>query len=231
MSIGIMRTIFDNKKDITEASDVLFLLCLADWCNDEGMCFPKIQTICDKTRLSRRTVFSKMTKFEEMGWLTRENREGTSSVYTLCIPSAVIAPPEKSETVALTPRTDCTPSILTINNHYSKKIESKKEKPHRKDPIHDSLVFVTGYPAGSFNGLVTANLRKANPDQSQDWIASEILRRFGPNGLWPKNDWRGIKGQKPTPMQVFQEWDRVLTPCISGKPELTMQRLLEGELR
>jgi Fe2+ or Zn2+ uptake regulation protein len=211
MSIDIMRTIFKNEHDITDPTDVLVLLCMADWCNDEGVCFPKIKTICQKTRLSQRTIYAKLKDFEEKGWVSRENREGTSNIYTLCIPPAVDAPPQKDIAAdAPTSRTDCTPSILTINNHHSKELESKKEKPHRKDPIHDSLVLVTKYPAGSFNGAVTAKLRKANPDKSQEWIANEILRRFGPNGLWPKNDWRGQQGQNPTPMQVFQEWDRVL---------------------
>ena len=66
--------------------------------------------------------------------------------------------------------------------------------------------------SGSFNGKVTAGLKEAEPDKTPEWIASEVIRRFGEDGPWYRMDWRGQKKQRPTPAQVLSEWNRVCPP-------------------
>jgi hypothetical protein len=51
MSIKVMSKVWDGYP--AGGSELLALLALADWSNDDGMCFPSIASIASKTRLSR----------------------------------------------------------------------------------------------------------------------------------------------------------------------------------
>lgn len=48
-------------------SDLLVLLALADFCDDAGEAFPRIDTLCAKTRLSRRAVQRSVAALVELG--------------------------------------------------------------------------------------------------------------------------------------------------------------------
>jgi hypothetical protein len=55
MSIRVMTSVWDDAR--TEAhSELLVLLALADWANDEGHCWPTICALATKARLSERAV-------------------------------------------------------------------------------------------------------------------------------------------------------------------------------
>jgi hypothetical protein len=176
------------------------------------------EEIEDETGLSADSQQTARNKLKAAGVLEEKHSRTEHRIYyRVCIDKLNEAFGEPPITQSVNPRESNrrnpdslkgTTENTTENTIVVNKI--KERKPRAKDPIHDSLVLVTKYPAGSFNGAVTAKLRKANPDKSQEWIAGEIMRRFGPGGSWSKNDWRGQQGQDPTPMQVFQEWNRVL---------------------
>jgi hypothetical protein len=203
-----------NDPEITDIYEAAVFMAIADEADERGVSRPRIEDICRKARCKERSAENQIKSLVAKGKIKVTIRKGTSNEYqilvrTTCTPAPHAAPHDVH--VLSAPNAPHTISALSTKNLNTNSITKPKEqKPKSRDPIHDSLVMVTKYPAGSFNGLVTSKLRKANPDKSQEWIASEILRRFGPNGLWPKNDWRGQQGQNPTPMQVLQEWDRVL---------------------
>lgn len=76
----------------------LVLLALCDNASDEGACFPSIRTLAAKCCMAERTVQGHISAFEADGLLTRVERPGRSTVYTLnprsfCTP-AVSAPPQ-----------------------------------------------------------------------------------------------------------------------------------------
>jgi hypothetical protein len=51
---------------------LLVLLALADFADDEGLCFPRISTIAKKARLSERSVQDALCKLEAIGEIRRE---------------------------------------------------------------------------------------------------------------------------------------------------------------
>lgn len=63
--------------------ELLVLLALADWADDDGQCWPKIPAIAEKSRLSERQVYRVMAAFREAGILTAETGggRGKSNVY------------------------------------------------------------------------------------------------------------------------------------------------------
>ena len=64
------------------------LLCLANFCTDEGLSWPAMQTIQDSTELSRRSIRRVLEELIEGGWIVAENRlypggQQTNDIYRL----------------------------------------------------------------------------------------------------------------------------------------------------
>lgn len=74
-----MTNVWD-RTDIT-STQKLVLLALADWANDEGLCWPSIDRVCVKSSLTRRTVQIAIKDLSEMGLLTQEKSTGRSCKY------------------------------------------------------------------------------------------------------------------------------------------------------
>ena len=66
-------------------TDLLVLLALADWADDEGEAFPKVATIARKSRVSVSTVRRSLRHLESLGLVEVEDRHaaGLSSIYRL----------------------------------------------------------------------------------------------------------------------------------------------------
>lgn len=80
MSVAIMSTVWKLKLPST---DKLVLLAIADNSNDEGVCWPRISTLCQKTCLSERAVQLSIARLHDIGLLTIQERPGRSNVYLL----------------------------------------------------------------------------------------------------------------------------------------------------
>ncbi len=76
MSIKRMTDVWD--KSTHTSSDLLLLLALADMANEDGHCWPGIETLCKKTRLSESTVIRRTRAIEKSGELIvkRNRRHG-----------------------------------------------------------------------------------------------------------------------------------------------------------
>ncbi len=59
------------------------LLALADMANHAGTCWPSIATLARRACLSVRSIFTHLKALEGMGLLTRRQRIGRSSLYSL----------------------------------------------------------------------------------------------------------------------------------------------------
>jgi hypothetical protein len=89
-------------------SQMLIMLALADWANDDGVAWPSIAKLAAKTRKSERTVQNAIKAMCDDGHMHREEIPGVGVRYYLhprndCTP-AESAPPQN-----LHPRKDCTP--------------------------------------------------------------------------------------------------------------------------
>lgn len=84
--------ILGNVWDACAAHDVkgarlVIMARLADYSNDDGICYPSIETICRQLGLGESTVRTAIAELESAGWLRRESRRkgnrNTSNLYHL----------------------------------------------------------------------------------------------------------------------------------------------------
>lgn len=64
-------------------ADKIVLLALADNANDEGFCYPSINTLSGKCGMDERTVRRVIKRLEETGHVTERPRPGRSSTFTV----------------------------------------------------------------------------------------------------------------------------------------------------
>jgi hypothetical protein len=64
MSLQALVWAFDL--DLRPATTKFVLVALADYASDENLCFPSVQTLCDKTCLDRKTVLRALERLEEL---------------------------------------------------------------------------------------------------------------------------------------------------------------------
>lgn len=84
MSIKLMTAVWE-RIDLT-STQKLVLLALADWANDEGLCWPSIDRVAVKASLKRRAVQMTIRSLEESGFLRREELVGRGNKYWVNIP-------------------------------------------------------------------------------------------------------------------------------------------------
>jgi len=84
--------ILGNVWDACAAHDVkgaklMIMARLADYSNDDGVCYPSVETICRQLGLGESTVRTAIAELESSGWLRRESRRkgnrNTSNLYHL----------------------------------------------------------------------------------------------------------------------------------------------------
>ena len=84
MSIKLMTAVWE-RIDLT-STQKLVLLALADWANDDGLCWPSIDRVAVKSSLKRRAVQMTIRSLEESGFLRREELVGRGNKYWVSIP-------------------------------------------------------------------------------------------------------------------------------------------------
>lgn len=72
MSIKQMQKVWEDKT--LEPNKKLIMLSLCDNANDEGFCYPSINTTCSKTGLSKPTVIKHQRELEENNYLLSKKR-------------------------------------------------------------------------------------------------------------------------------------------------------------
>lgn len=102
MSIRIMSAVWE-RQDITPTHK-LVLLALADWANDEGLCWPSIDKLCTKSGLKRRSVQMAIQSLEQAGFLKREEIIGKGCKYW------ILSPVQEMH-----PRIKCTPPVQEMH--------------------------------------------------------------------------------------------------------------------
>jgi hypothetical protein len=105
MSVKIMSQVWDHAP--FEGAALLLLLALADAANDDGWCWPSLETLQKKTRQPKRTVYAAIKTLLENGWLTKDKETQKGRVYfRVSFPAS----PESSATIAQPSATIAQPS-------------------------------------------------------------------------------------------------------------------------
>jgi len=84
MSIKIMTAVWD-REDLS-STQKLVLLALADWANDEGLCWPSINRLATKASLTSRAVQKTIRSLEKVGFIRREEVLGKGNRYWVSTP-------------------------------------------------------------------------------------------------------------------------------------------------
>jgi hypothetical protein len=83
MSIRVMTAVWDNTP--YEGGELLVLLALADWADDQGRCWPSVPSIAQKARMKERQVYNILRKFraDEVIQCEQGGGRGHSTVYLI----------------------------------------------------------------------------------------------------------------------------------------------------
>jgi hypothetical protein len=90
MSIKLMSAVWE-RDDLT-STQKLVLLALADWANDEGLCWPSIDRVALKASLTSRGVQKTIRALEEMQFLRKEEIKGRVNKYWVSLPTNDVHP-------------------------------------------------------------------------------------------------------------------------------------------
>ena len=85
MSIKLTAKAWETNQS---GNDLLVLLALCDFSNDEGMSFPSLKTLCNKAKVGKSTLAYILKAYEDIGVITRErrtrdNKSNTSTLYKI----------------------------------------------------------------------------------------------------------------------------------------------------
>jgi hypothetical protein len=149
MSIKLMTAVWD-REDLS-STQKLVLLSLADWANDEGLCWPSIERVAKKSSLKKRAVQLAIRSLEEMQFIRREEVIGKGNRYWIQIPMQQMHPCTKDippvHQMHETPAPDA-PNTLKIHQLTTKYI--RRELP-------DCI------PADAWNGWVEMRKQRKKP--------------------------------------------------------------------
>jgi hypothetical protein len=93
VSIKIMSAVWDSGK--LNGTELLTCLCLADYANDEGVCWPKMALIARRTRQSERNARRMVERLEKLGAVSRR-RGKYSNFYRISV-AWFMARPDESD--------------------------------------------------------------------------------------------------------------------------------------
>ena len=85
MSIKLTAKAWETNQS---GNDLLVLLALCDFSNDEGVSFPSLKTLCNKAKVSKTTLSYILKAYQEIGVITRtrrtrDNNSDTSTLYQI----------------------------------------------------------------------------------------------------------------------------------------------------
>jgi len=85
------------------------LMALADFANEDGLCWPAVATLCERTGFSERAVQGHLKALEQAGAVTRQDGRGRSTVYRIQVEQAPVKAVDTPAESAPQPRRICTP--------------------------------------------------------------------------------------------------------------------------
>jgi hypothetical protein len=177
MSIRVMTSVWDDP-DTQTHSELLVLLALADWANDDGYCWPTISALAAKSRLSERAVQQILARLTTTGRIERISGGGRGHANEYRV---LITKKPEAETV----------------NQIHRKQNTESKTPNGIQPLGVKRVNLTaekgelGAPHTSYtrqkNNTTTSSLgsndvcssEKADGSSSRSSLAEDLRKVYG----------------------------------------------------
>lgn len=174
------------------STDKLVLLALADWSNDDGICWPSNAQLCRKSGLSERAVRQCIGRLKDAGHLTRDEVPGKGVTYTVHLGRAADDTPARGapgrkcprHVVPKTPARGA-PNTLGTTNTSPKAKPSERMRAAAKrasalptgfkpEMAGKTAAVVDGWPPGRLDDEIDAftDYHQAKGTISKDWQAS-----------------------------------------------------------
>lgn len=142
MSIKIMSDVWANGPE--QQGELLVLLVLSDYANDDGECWPAVESIAQKARITARSVRRILRNLEENGYIQTSANRGRNhtNLYLICLEAlktGQYVPPDISDqnrTLTTKNRTSATVKPDSVSPKPSRTI---KEPPIRADDLFDQF--------------------------------------------------------------------------------------------
>ena len=208
MSIRIMAQVFDAGP--TDKSERLVMLALADFCNDEGECWPAVASIARKAAMTERGARKILRRLEESGWLKTDvgNGRGGCSQYRISLPEN----PEPRS-----PRNPVPPEQERINpEHGSLNPEPRSPEPSRtiKEPSipplspHDILCEILRPQTATDFIAHRKALRKPVTAVAAKRLVNKVRDHPDPDSVFDEsiaNGWQGVFPDRSRPKGVSHD--------------------------
>jgi len=122
----------------TEPSRKAVLISLADQANDDGICWPSVSTMAERTCLDERTVQRAIQDLQAEGHLTVQMRSGRSTIYRL-------HPRHGDTPVTVSPSSQRHPTSVTVTPH-PRHGDTQNRKGTIKEPTTSRLTLPEWLP-------------------------------------------------------------------------------------
>lgn len=210
MSIKLMTSVWDSAD--LNGSDLLVLLALADWSNEEGMSWYSIRKIAQRARVSVRQAQRILTELEEKGYINRderlrENGSHTSNIYQIVFKGG-------GDTYDTTPGDthDTTPGDIAMSPPEPS-LRTNKEEPKVYVFKSNICALYLTY-IGKITPLMQETLIRADQEYQPDWFAKafEIMKGNG------KKSWVYAEG-------ILKNWKESGEPREKRKTKADIERM------
>lgn len=238
MSIELMTGVW--KHGPQNIGERLVLLSLADQANDEGYCWPSMDTIASRCCMSRPGVARIIKRLAEDGWLRIERRVrkhggfGSNGYWLNLEPATAVTAGDSALSSSVTPHvtedyTALSPAVTPLNPHLDPSIESsgEGEEDARTTPADAELVNALGTVCGMSPRLNFWKLKDvAEQLHAEGYTAEQVLACYSrPASWWYGHDWRGKRGEYPKPAQVIE----TIYGAVNFVPVAVARRLSKAE--
>lgn len=126
MSLRFIIHALDGVRGLSAAERVV-LISLAEWANDDGVCWPSLDKIAARVERSRRYVIAVIDELEAKGHLTREGRHQRTTVYRLTDPAA--CPNSEAESTGEPKSTGAAGNTPKVNYRSPDPVNHRSPKP------------------------------------------------------------------------------------------------------
>lgn len=166
MSIKLMTWAWETSFPQTEK---MVLLCLCDFANDHGSCWPAVDTIARKCSVSDRTVQRAMKRLQDWGILTVKMATGRANEYHINPRHSVTPDTVSPPTMTTKPPTQCHPTPDTVSPKPSKNHQEPSEDCASDDALTPDDLVETWNDFAPKYGLpvVRGKLSKARRQQAR----------------------------------------------------------------
>lgn len=212
MSVRLVANTLDYVHGIPHGAK-LVLICMADYADDKGKCWPSFQKLSERCDMSRRHVIRVVADLEEMGFVHKiEERPYKPTIYGLTIPTSDTHVTSKKKelvtpTSLVTPETLVTPMSLGSDTHVTTTSDiAMSPKPpinHQEPPQRPARV--SGQPPDDFMRVWAEYPNRANRKRSL-----EVWKKLRPNGELVEEMLIAISRQKQT-----RQWREGIVPHFS----------------